>query len=118
MFRVGSLFSGIGGIDLGLERSGMEVVWQCEIDKFCQMILRKHWPNTKLISSVEGFLASHSASQASEKEQPTSDGSGQSSTELYAYLDPNTSCWKMSQESLPLGEEWEILRDLAQSGYD
>ena len=31
---VGSVFSGIGGFDLGLERAGMEVIWQIEIDPF------------------------------------------------------------------------------------
>ena len=45
MLTVGSLFSGIGGIDLGLERAGMKVQWQCEIDPFCRSILKTHWPN-------------------------------------------------------------------------
>lgn len=43
--RFGSLFSGIGGIDLGLERAGMKCAWQVEIDDYCQRILYKHWPN-------------------------------------------------------------------------
>ena len=41
---VGSLFSGIGGLDLGLERAGMKVIWQSEIDKYCCKVLKKHWP--------------------------------------------------------------------------
>ena len=51
--NVGSLFSGIGGIDLGLERSGMRVVWQCESDPYCQAVLRKHWPGVYCYAAVE-----------------------------------------------------------------
>ena len=50
--RVGSLFSGIGGIDLGLERAGMETVWQAEIDEKCQQVLAHHWPNVRRYSDV------------------------------------------------------------------
>lgn len=43
--RVASFFAGIGGFDLGFERSGMEVVFQCEKNRFALSVLEKHWPN-------------------------------------------------------------------------
>jgi len=42
--RVGSLFSGIGGIELGLERtSGFETIWFCENDGYASAVLKRHW---------------------------------------------------------------------------
>jgi DNA (cytosine-5)-methyltransferase 1 len=48
----GSLFAGIGGFDLGLERSGMQCKWQVEIDPYCQRVLRKHWPDVQRYSDI------------------------------------------------------------------
>ena len=49
---VGSLFSGIGGFDLGLERAGMKVIWQSEIDEFASKVLKKHWPEVPNLGDI------------------------------------------------------------------
>ncbi len=51
--KVGSLFTGIGGIDLGLERAGMETAFQCEIDKDCNRILENRYPNVRRHTDVK-----------------------------------------------------------------
>lgn len=40
----GSLFSGVGGFDLGLDSAGYECRFQVEYDKHCQQVLNRHWP--------------------------------------------------------------------------
>lgn len=54
MITIGSCFAGIGGLELGLERSipGARVIWQCEQDKFCQQVLKKHWPEARLYNDI------------------------------------------------------------------
>lgn len=51
--KVASFFAGIGGFDLGLERAGMTVKFQCEINKFGQKVLKKHWPKVTLASDIK-----------------------------------------------------------------
>ena len=43
--RFGSLFSGIGGLDLAMEQLGFECAWQVEIHPYRQKILQRHWPD-------------------------------------------------------------------------
>jgi len=51
--KVLDLFSGIGGFSLGLERTGgFETVAFCEIEKFPQKVLKKHWPNVPIYEDV------------------------------------------------------------------
>lgn len=58
---IGSLFAGIGGLELGLERAGLgPVAWQVELDPFCRRVLAKHWPSVdRSVEDIRNACASN-----------------------------------------------------------
>ncbi len=55
MITIGSLFSGIGGFELGLERAipNSKTIWQCEQNKFARKVLQKHWPDVPIYDDIK-----------------------------------------------------------------
>lgn len=49
------LFSGIGGFALAARWMGWETIQFCEIDNFCQKVLKKHWPNVPIHGDIKTF---------------------------------------------------------------
>lgn len=49
------LFSGIGGFALAAERVGWKTVGFCEINTYCQKVLRKHWPDVPIHKNIKDF---------------------------------------------------------------
>jgi DNA (cytosine-5)-methyltransferase 1 len=58
----GSLFSGIGGFDLGFQRAGIETAWQVEIDGYCRRVLERHFPNAIRFEEIR-TVGSHNLSK-------------------------------------------------------
>lgn len=56
-FRFNSFFAGIGGFDLGFELAGISPAFHCEINDFCQSVLRRHWPNLPSSSDIKDLKA-------------------------------------------------------------
>src|SRR4051812_22610582 len=54
---VGSCFTGAGGFDEALERVGMKVIWQCELDKQCRGVTARRWPDVVCYDDVRRVRA-------------------------------------------------------------
>jgi DNA (cytosine-5)-methyltransferase 1 len=54
--RFVSLFAGVGGFDLGLERAGHECIAQVEMDPRCREILDRHWPEVPKHDDVRSSI--------------------------------------------------------------
>ena len=121
MIKIGSLFSGIGGFEKGIEDAfgGMaKTVWQVEQNSFCQRVLKKHWPNATIFDDVRtagkhnlepvhilcGGWPCQSISTA-----------GGKCIELLATYNPESQSWKMLQMSFDWADPM-LLAALPQSG--
>ena len=58
-----SLFSGVGGFELGFDRAGIDTVLQVEIDETCRSVLERHWPETERIADVRDVGANLAGTQ-------------------------------------------------------
>lgn len=133
MISVGSCFSGIGGLELGLERTrGFETKWQIEIDPYASAVLAKHWPNAKRFSDIRGIDPSilervdlicggypcqpfsHAGERggANDKRHLWPD-----ILRLIRHLRPRYALMENVTGHLSMGFD-EVLRDLAECGYD
>jgi DNA (cytosine-5)-methyltransferase 1 len=57
--RAISLFSGVGGFEIGFDRAGIETILQVEQDPYCLSVLARHWPETERINDVRDVHGPH-----------------------------------------------------------
>lgn len=131
--RIGSLFSGIGGLELGLEWAGVgETVWQVEWDPWCRSILAKHWPRAERFDDVR-TVGAHNLEPVDVicggyPCQPFSTAGSRNGAEdprhlwpefarIVRELGPRFAVLENVAGHLSLGFG-DVLRDLAEMGYD
>jgi DNA (cytosine-5)-methyltransferase 1 len=128
---VGSLFSGIGGLDLGLERAGMTVRWQAESDPYARQVLAKHWPDIPCYPDVRSLpddIEPVDLVAGGYPCQPFSLAGGRSGTDDPRHLWPHFARtlrvlrprWALLENvpgHLSLGFD-DVISDLAALGYD
>lgn len=67
--RYAELFTGCGGLSLGLEQAGWRPAWFCEVDKHCRAVLAARWPDVPIVVDVRDVGRDAAAADA------TNDGS-------------------------------------------
>ena len=56
VLTIGSLFAGIGGLELGLEMTGgFRTIWSVEIEEYCNEVRKRHWPDVPQYKDVRAF---------------------------------------------------------------
>lgn len=125
--KILDLFSGIGGISLGLERTGFfETLAFCEIDKFCRLVLHRRWPGVRVEGDVcnigsaikwKGSKAQtllrqafrvrtyHTREQVPDFQESVLELDGGKRVEPFAWYDHASRCWRTWQRCLIEG--WE-----------
>jgi len=118
--------SGIGGMELGLQRAGHEIIGLCEKEKWHRKILRQHFPNQPIFGDVKHLnncfarlrglpqdfrvrifqTQEQSTATAPELPEPVQDSSGRLCTP-FAWLDQKEGCWKTWQTSFVQDGGWE-----------
>lgn len=136
MFTFGSLFSGIGGLDLGLERANMVCQWQVENEEFCKKVLAKHWPdvarygdvrtvgkhNLQQVDLIAGGMPCQPHSLAGERKASADERNLW--PEFYRIICELRPTWVLVENVVGLlssesgGFFSGVLRDLAQARYD
>lgn len=134
---VGSLFAGIGGLDLGLERAGMEVRWQVEIDPYCRAVLAARWsgvrihddvrtwplPDTERVDVICGGSPCQDMSAAGEREGLNGQRSGLffEQMRIVGALRPRWVIWENVGGAFSSGGGGDfvaVLREFSALGYD
>lgn len=128
---IGSLCSGIGGLELGIERAlGARTVWQAEIDPHASKVLAHHWPGVPNIGDVRDLTAMTPVDilTAGYPCQPFSTAGRRKGTDdprhlwpavhaAIAHLGPRLVVLENVRGHLTLGFD-RVLGDLADIGYD
>lgn len=77
MVTVGSLFSGVGLLDLGLHLAGFEHVWLCEIDEWRRSVLRKRFPGAVVYDDVRTLRGPFAADASDDRRTQRAQLNGQ-----------------------------------------
>ena len=116
---VGSLFSGAGLCDLGLEWAGMKHRFFCEVDPFCRSILRRHWPGIPIYDDVRELRGADLPLAGKRKgiAKGTRSGLWHEYARLIEEIRPGYVIVENVPGLLAAGVE-AVLQDLAACGYD
>lgn len=132
--KIGSLFSGIGGLELGLEMSGLgDTAWQVELDPACQEVLAKRWPRATRYDCIQN-VGNHNLSPVDILcgGFPCQDvsGAGKSTgisgsrsglwTEFARIIGELKPEWIVVENVASGAKQWvnDVIRDLGRQGYD